>query len=547
MALISWLTTPWVRHFPLQAPPNGAAEQRGSRLTLDAALNEQVSFQVALRLEGEAAQRVRVAVDGPAGWSVRVRRVGLVPVRHHNPPIESSPEDIDGWGYIPGYVPDPLYDEEELLLPPAETHAFWITVCPGRDAAPGAYEIHVAVLPEHGEQRTHAALVRLHEVRLAERRGFHVTHWFYVDALIDWYRTDLFDERFWEILPRYVRDVVEHGQDTLYVPVFTPPLDGVKRPSQLLRVTRTGTAEYAFDWSDVKRYVDLARRCGIEHYEWCHLFTQWGVRHAIRVYEGQGREERLLWDPETGATSDTYRSFLAQFLPALYRFLSEENILDRSFFHVSDEPHGEEHLANYRRAREMLRELAPWMRVMDALTEIGFARQGLTDMPIPSIRTALDFVRKGIPCWCYYCCGPRGRYLNRLLDTPLPKIAMHGVLFYRWPFRGFLHWGYNYWYASQTRRLIDPYTVQDGLAWERGWAYGDTFEVYPGPAGPVDSIRWEVFGESLQDYRLLQSAGIERDDPLLADIVNMEDFPKTADWRQRLRREVFRRVEEGAR
>jgi len=88
---------------------------------------------------------------------------------------------------------------------------------------------------------------------------------------------------------------------------------------------------------------------------------------------------------------------------------------------------------------------------------------------------------------------------------------MHGFLFYRWPFRGFLHWGYNYWYESQTRHLIDPYTVQDGKAWERGWAYGDPFMVYPGPDGPVDSLRWEVFGESLQDYRLLQTLGIARD------------------------------------
>ena len=337
-------------------------------------------------------------------------------------------------------------------------------------------------------------------------------------------------------------DLVEHGQDTLYVPAFTPPLDGVKRPSQLMRVHRSAPDEYAFDWGDVRRYVSIAREAGITHFEWCHLFTQWGAKHAIRIYEGQGAEEELLWSPETPATSDTYRRFLAQFLPELRHFLVEEEIEDRSFFHVSDEPHGDEHRAQYRVNREMLRELAPWIKVMDALTEMAFAREGLMDVPIPSIRTALDFVAEGIPCWCYYCCGPRGEYLQRLLDTPLPKIAMHGLLFYRWPLQGFLHWGYNYWYKSQSRELIDPYTVQDGLKWERGWAYGDPFTVYPGPEGPVDSLRWEVFAESLQDYALLQTLGVPRDDELLSPIESFADFPKTASWRQGLRAKLFARA-----
>jgi hypothetical protein len=116
---------------------------------------------------------------------------------------------------------------------------------------------------------------------------------------------------------------------------------------------------------------------------------------------------------------------------------------------------------------------------------------------------------------------------------------MHGFLFYRWPFRGFLHWGYNYWYQSQTRTLIDPYSVQDGLAWHRGWAYGDTFEVYPGADGPVDSIRWEVFGESLQDYALLQTLAVDRNDALLAPILSFTDFPKTAAWRHQTRAKLL--------
>ena len=537
MALRSWIASSQVRHFPRSPVP------RPGPLALEVALNELFSFQVGLRGEkGDKSQTVRLEAVGPAGWSVRVRRVGFVPVLHHNTPIEPGRLDTDGLGHIPGYVPDPLFDEASLFLPEGETHAFWITVRPGRGATPGHHAIRVSVIPESGGETVHSVAVVLRDLALPKRRDFRITHFFYADALIDWYKTDLFDERLWTILRACVRDMAEHGQDTLYVPAFTPPLDGVKRPSQLLRVKRVAPGRYAFDWRDVRRYIALAKECGITHFEWCHLFTQWGVKNAIRVYDGQGADERLLWPADTAATSKIYRTFLSQYLSQLHRFLKDENILDRSFFHLSDEPHGAEHLESYRQARAMLRELAPWMTVMDALSQIEFARQGLTDMPVPNIQTALEFIGSDIPCWCYYCCGPRGQYLNHLLDTPLAKIAMHGFLFYRWPFRGFLHWGYNYWYQSQTRNLIDPYTVQDGLRWQNGWAYGDTFLVYPGPNGPVDSMRWEIIAESLQDYALLQSLGIERDDRLLAPIKSFSEFPKSARWRSEARAKLFARA-----
>ncbi len=533
MTIRSWTTSSLMRHFP----STPARPARG--LQLEAALDERVSFQVAVRQEDGDPQHVGVQVEAPHGYQARVRRVGYVPVRHHNTPV--VPGDTDGEGLIPGYVPDVLYEEDRVLLPAGETHAFWITLTPDSTATSGLRTVPVLVTPDNGRARRHDVGLQVHDTRVQSRRGFPVTQWFYNDALLDYYQCTAFDERYWSILPAYFRNMAAHGQDTVYTPVFTPPLDGVKRPSQLLRVQRTEDGRYCFDWTDVERYVKLAQDCGLTHFEWTHFFTQWGARDAIRVYRDQGADEHLLWAPDTAATSAIYREFMGRFLPELHRFLTRNSLLERSFFHVSDEPHGDEHRSNYTAARAVLRELAPWMRTMDALTDIDYGRQQLTDMPIPSIRTALDFVAEGIPSWCYYCCNPRGRFVQRLLDTPLPKIRMNGWLFYRWPFKGFLHWGYNYWYRSQTREMIDPFAEQDGLKWP-GWAYGDPFMVYPGPEGPLDSVRWEVFADSLQDYALLQTLQVAGDDNILSPLKSFEDFPRTEAWIRKTRSALLARA-----
>ena len=539
MKINAVLSPSTMRVYPNAQPP---AKKLAS---IDAALNERFSFQIALR--STEAVWVQVELDGPEGWSLRTRRVGLVPVAHLNTPVIMDPLDCEGLGHIPGYNPDPLFDETKTLLPQEETNAFWFTVIPGPKAKAGKHALAVTVKPMDGEGNPAGkAIVRklavnLHDIVIKPRRDFNVTHWFYNDALIDWYKTNLFDKTYWEIIPNYLRDIAEHGQDTVYVPVFTPPLDGVKRPSQLLRVTRKGKDKYAFDWRDVRRYVRIAKECGITHFEWTHLFTQWGAKYAIRIYEGQGADEKLLWPADTPATSDTYRAFLSQFLPSLKRFLDKEKILDVSFFHVSDEPHGDM-IDDYRADRALLKELAPWMKTLDSPSNIDFAKAGLVDMPVPEISVALEFLKNGLESWCYYCCVPRGKYLNHLMDTPLAKIAMHGFLFYRWPLKGFLHWGLNYWCISQTRTLIDPYRVSDAMKWP-DWPYGDPFLIYPGEKGPVDSIRWEVFADAMQDYALLQTLGIERDSKLLSKINSFQDFPKDASWRIKAKKALYKMAE----
>ena len=503
----------------------------GSRGALDAARGERVSFQIAVQNTGEKQATVKLELHAPAPLKTRIRRVGYVPVPHLN--TDTPVSETDGRGLIPGLVPDPLFDEDTLTCGPFETNAFWCNVSVPRDARAKKYPLACDVTLDGKVVSKLRLDLTVHDVEINPRANFPVVQWFYADALCDYYKVEPFNDAFWKIVEPYMRNMAEHFQDCMYVPLFTPPTDGVKRPTQLLKVSRDG-ASYSFDWSDVKRWTDLSQAVGLRYFEWTHLFTQWGVKHAIRIYDTNGN---LLWEPETGATSETYRVFLSQFLPEFKQFLEQERLLERSFFHVSDEP-SDSHIENYKQARALLKELAPWIKTMDALSHIEFAR--LTDLPIPICSNSPAFDKEQIKSGVYYCCFPRGKYLNRLMDTPLAKIRMHGWLFWRFQPALFLHWGYNYWHKAQTTQLIDPFSVSDGMKWP-GWAHGDTFCVYPGPTGPIDSVRWEIFAESMQDFALLQTLDVKPGDRLLSRIHDYADFPKTKNWIANARRNVLKR------
>jgi hypothetical protein len=524
----TWLETSLHRVFPNS--PAGAS----SDLNLIAARNQTLSFQACLRNGSAAKLHVECKVEGGPDVKIRVRRVGYVPMPHRTTDVDISEED--GIPYIPGMVPDPLFPESSAEVGPWENQSFWINVTVPPNVKPGSRQIKVllsSVNAKTNESTVVGELTAHVDVRpftIRARHDFPVTHWWHADAIYDYYRTEPFSEKWWQEAELYLKDMTAHGSNVIMVPIFHTRREIVPRPPQLLKVTESSPGKYQFDFSDVKRFIEMGKRSGMEYFEFPHLWLYWGVKNPVHVYRRDGDTWSLLWPTESDATVGAFRNFLEQYLPALREFLDEEGLpADHTFFHVSDEPGSGEQFESYKKARLLLKQLAPWMKVMDALSDVEYGKQGVTDIPVPILPSAQKYIAAGIPHWVYFCTGPRGNYLNRLFDTPLSKIRMSGWLFYRLHAMGFLHWGYNYWYKMDTQNLLDVFQEGAGGDWP-GIPYGDPFEVYPGADGPIDSIRWEVFGESLQDYAILQTAGIKPDSALLSDIKSYEDFPKNEDW-----------------
>lgn len=524
-----WLETSLKRIFP-QAPAGTATE-----LELLAARGSRVSFQVGFHSNMKDQVHIECCIVNAAELQPRIRYVGLVPLHHFTTDVRK--EEMDGIGYLPGLVPEPLYPLTKVEANPYASRSFWVTLQVPADISPGMHTCDVKVKWNKGEQVLKLKL-NVSKLVLQPRRNFPVTHWWRGEATSIYYKTAMFDERWWKHTEAQMRNLMEHGTDVAFVQNFFEFKTLFKQPCQMLLVNEPSPGKYTFDWSVIKRFTDMCKQMGYRKFEWAHLWMYWGVTTAMRVYTVKDGKYVLLWDADLPAFSDKYLNFLKQFLPAFHDFLQEEKILDDSYFHLSDEP-WPEHVANYKRARQVLKDLAPWMKVMDALSDIRYGKEHLTDIPVPIISAAQEYLKEKIPHWVYFCTGPRDRWLNRFFDTPLPKIRMSGWLFYHLKAEGFLHWGYNYWHKLDSEEASDPYTDGSAHAYP-GIPNGDPFVVYPGPDGPYDSIRWEVFAESLQDYAILQSAGIDPDDPLLAALHSYQDFPKTEEWIRQALKQVLK-------
>ena len=78
-----------------------------------------------------------------------------------------------------------------------------------------------------------------------------------------------------------------------------------------------------------------------------------------------------------------------------------------------------------------------------------------------------------------------------------------GLQLYKYDIKGFLQWGYNFYYSRGSKYELNPYTDTSA---GKAFPSGDAFSVYPGKSGPLASLRALVFREALQDIELCRLA-----------------------------------------
>ena len=523
---------------------------RGTRTAVQLVFRADQSIPTVLR------KAFQVEISGGPCEAV-LRRVELLPSDF---PVTTFPEGEGGLpddNYIttePGMFPDLLRPTDSRIVPlSGQYRSLWLSWEIPDDAAPGDYAVTVSVRAEDaapGEVPVRLPLTLcVGKARLQPQSLIH-TEWFHADCLASYYHVPMFGEEHWRILENFIRAAgQEHGINMLLTPVFTPPLDtavGGERPTtQLVEVFRNGGV-YSFGFDRLRRWCDICRRCGIRYIEVAHLFSQWGAVSVPKIMGTVDGEPTQLFGWGTAATDPAYRTFLQSFLPALCAFLKTQGYDNRHvYFHISDEPSMAQ-LESYRAAREMVADLLTDYPIIDALSSIEFYNQGLIAHPVPGNDHIEAFVEAGVPdLWTYYCVAQCRNVPNRFYCMPSARNRIMGVLMYLYHIRGFLQWGYNFYYSQYSLRLINPY-----LETHAGYAFssGDAYLVYPGENGEaLSSIRAEVQDDALLDLRALQQLEALTDEVFVRALIHriagtehitFQEYPHSPDFLLKLREAV---------
>ena len=511
---------------------------------------ERVSYQILYTGGLERRAVASYSIKAPEGIDVKVSKVGNVPCEM---PARRYECDEHYLSIEPGLYPDVLYPIEEgeiFHIIRGNKHSLYITAEISKDIEAGEYPVTM-VIDTEGKKYEKTFCIKVLNAVLP-KQYLTYTQWFHADCISSYYGYEPLSEEHWDMIEKFIKMAAYTGINLILTPIYTLPLDtevGRERPTvQLVDITYKN-GEYTFNFDKLVRWINICKKYGIESFEMPHLFSQWGTgcTPKIEALTDDGKKNIFGWHVK--ADTPQYRGFLNSFLPKLTECLKEQGVYDNTYFHISDEPNFEKHYEIYKTEREMVEGLIPADKIIDALSHFEFLECGLIEKPIPITSSVEKFIEKGYELeWTYYCCGPcDDGYSNRLIAMPSGRTRIVGMQMYKYDLTKFLHWGYNFYYSELSKRAVNPFLVTDA---DEGFQSGDSYSVYPGEDGPLESLRSVVFFEGIQDMRackLLESY-IGRDEvvKILEEDgeIKFNRFPRTDAGILGLRERINKKLEE---
>lgn len=484
--------------------------------------NEPFSFQILYRADGSVKGH-RVSVWIETELPARAWRVDYVAITETAATESGKEYESNNGGLFPDILsPRPAKPEisvsgsknnfyyescvdATLNASNDEYQSVWFTVNPeSKTLKSGEYRIKAAMTSLNSNEVMAEEFITLTVIdQSLPKQDFYYTNWFHVDCVCDMFGVKAYTSAFYKIFDAYVRNMSTYRQNTLLLPAFTPPLDtevGSERMNvQLLEIEKVdGTWRFGFE--KMRRFVRHAKRCGIEFFEHCHLFGQWGAKNAPNIYNKLG--ERI-FGFDTDATSKEYTDFLRSYLKAFSIFAKEERIDNKLIFHISDEPTANQ-IENYRAAHDTVADLLSGSPICDAMYDYSFYKANLIDQPILSVKCFDSYDEKECPTlWMYYTGGEEDTTNRKISNTAAATRAL-GVHMYKYKALGFLHWAYNFYYDISSTGFSNPKSNPN--AYRR--LPGITFLSYPvnekGRVGVDPSIREMLMREAMDDLRALR-------------------------------------------
>ena len=387
-------------------------------------------------------------------------------------------------------------------------------------------------IKQGNEERKLSLKVNVHNVLLPPvgKDSFKYTNWMDFDSMAVSHGLKPWSEEHWKMIEKYVRLATRGRQNMgLMRAVFEKDANGAMR----------------IDKKKFARFLDIYNRTGIWYLEGTHLagfVNGWGSPAFKTAYT-------------TNVTTTVEGALALSKLAKMYmEEIETRGLRDRWYQHVADEPGGA-NVPEYRITAGIVRRYMPGIRTVDAVEEPSFA--GALDVWCPKVNSferhhaLYDSFRTnfGDRVWCYTCCVPGGKWMNRTMDGELLRPALIPWVSVMWDVDGFLHWGYNRWQRNQGQ---DPFKEPYPKSWGgsnngNSLPSGDTHIVYPGKDGPWPSARLEATRAGMEDADLLtmlRRRDKERADGLVRRIARgFLDYTPSCKLYREVRRDILRALE----
>ena len=272
--------------------------------------------------------------------------------------------------------------------------------------------------------------------------------------------------------------------------------------------------------ADFSRFDKAARR----------YLDEFGFSAYDLVLQGLGtgsfysRQEGLFGGFRQGTPE--YDLLMSRYLKQVEAHLETNGWLGREYIYWFDEPDPKDYpfvregMLNIRKnapkLTRFITEHRPGPEIMD-VSEIGCT---IFDRVDP--KAVAELAPKGREFWSYLCTGPKSPWLTLFIEHPAVNLRMWLWMSYGWGLKGILVWRANYWTSSSLfppgvlqNPWQDPmsYVVGYGMPFGQPnlWGNGDGRFLYPPNrevgldktkylTGPVDSVRWEILREGIEDY-----------------------------------------------
>ncbi len=505
--------------------------------------NEKKSFQIVV--ESNKTFDGKIIIDSTLEYSVH----SVEYIKSDYPMSENS----DDYYRLSddGYYPDLLIPVNGTISIQKGKNIFWIDVISSKNDI-GVNEIKVIFTDELDIIISKNISIEVIDCDI-DFNNFIYTNWFHTDCLASYYNVEVFSDEYWRITKNFLQTAADYGMNCVLTPLFTPPLDteiGKERPTVQLIDISLQKGKYIFNFDNLTKWIKMSQSCGIEYFEMAHFFTQWGARNAPKIMATVDGEYKQIFGWKTKATSYEYVNFLKAFSKELKEYLETLNLKDKTLIHVSDEPNFSM-IIPYSKASKLIHKLFNGYKIVDALSDHWFYKLGIVTNPIPSNDHIDKFLGKCNDLWTYYCSAQNKKYVsNRFFCNDSLRTRVIGYQMYKFDIKGFLHWGYNFYYTQLSKSLIDPFKVSDAGG---KFPSGDSYVVYPSKDGtPYPSIRLKVFYDALQDMAALNTLEKLTNKQTCLDIIegngkhplSFTEYPHSNEWMHSTREKINYTIKE---